>query len=237
MSEQVAARARPGDRTDPTDGERVLYAGATELHLRADGSTWAQRHYTSGDLTVAVRSNESGSNELNYLVTEPHGTASLAVDATDQAFSRRCMTPSGAPRGSTTGTAWPYDKGFLCAVLSAGVDDGHLARNPCSAASVRPPAVSSARVVPWLPSQVRAVRDALPKRYQAMVAVGSGCGLRQGEIIGLSEDAVQLDGDTLRVSTQVKLIRGVAVFAPRPRATRSGTYRCRPRWPLPCGGT
>ncbi|MFF7279060.1 tyrosine-type recombinase/integrase [Streptomyces griseorubiginosus] len=100
------------------------------------------------------------------------------------------------------------------AVLSAAVDDGHLARNPCSAASVRPPSVSAARVVPWLPSQVRAVRDALPERYRAMVDVGSGCGLRQGEIIGLSEDAVRFDGDTLRVTTQVKLIRGTAVFAP-----------------------
>lgn len=100
------------------------------------------------------------------------------------------------------------------AVLSAAVDDGHLARNPCSAASVRPPAVSTARVVPWLPSQVRAVRDALPERYQTMVDVGSGCGLRQGEIIGLAEDTTQLDSDTLRVTTQVKLIRGVAVFAP-----------------------
>lgn len=100
------------------------------------------------------------------------------------------------------------------AVLSAAVDDGHLARNPCSAASVRPPAASTARVVPWLPSQVRAVRDALPERYQTMVDVGSGCGLRQGEIIGLAEDTARLDSDTLRVTTQVKLIRGVAVFAP-----------------------
>ncbi|MGW0333299.1 tyrosine-type recombinase/integrase [Streptomyces sp. NPDC003011] len=100
------------------------------------------------------------------------------------------------------------------AVLSASVDDGHLARNPCSAASVRPPAISAARVVPWLPSQVRAVRDALPERYRAMVDVGSGCGLRQGEILGLAEDAVRLDRDTLRVTAQVKLIRGVAVFAP-----------------------
>lgn len=100
------------------------------------------------------------------------------------------------------------------AVLSAAVDDGHLTRNPCSAASVRPPAASSARVVPWLPSQVRTVRDALPERYQAMVDVGSGCGLRQGEIIGLAEDTLQLGSDILRVTTQVKLIRGVAVFAP-----------------------
>ncbi|GAA4558537.1 hypothetical protein GCM10023097_68300 [Streptomyces collinus] len=93
------------------------------------------------------------------------------------------------------------------AVLSAAVDDGHLARNPCSAASVRPPAVSTARVVPWLPSQVRAVRDALPERYQAMVDVGSGCGHRQGEIIGLAEDTLQLDSDTLRVTAQDRLAK------------------------------
>ncbi|MFC8094131.1 tyrosine-type recombinase/integrase [Streptomyces sp. NPDC057301] len=100
------------------------------------------------------------------------------------------------------------------AVLSAAVDDGHLARNPCSAASVRPPAASTSRVVPWLPSQVRAVRDALPERYRDMVDVGSGCGLRQGEVIGLAEDTAQLDSDTLRVPTQIKLVRGVAVVAP-----------------------
>ncbi len=107
-------------------GERVLYAGATELHLRADGSTWAQRHYSSGDLTVAVRSSESGSNELSYLVTDPHGTAGLAIDATDQAFSRRYMTPFGAPRGSTTGTAWPDDKGFLGKTTDTGTGLTHV---------------------------------------------------------------------------------------------------------------
>lgn len=100
------------------------------------------------------------------------------------------------------------------AVLSAAVDDGYLARNPCGAGSVRPPAVSTGRVTPWLPVQVRSVRAALPERYRAMLDVGSGCGLRQGEIIGLAEDAVHFDSDTLRVVTQVKLIRGVAVFAP-----------------------
>ncbi|GAA4656269.1 hypothetical protein GCM10023347_01810 [Streptomyces chumphonensis] len=104
--------------------------------------------------------------------------------------------------------------GNVRAVLSAAVDDGHLARNPCSASSVRPPAVSVNRVVPLLPAHVRAVRAGLPERYRAMVDVGSGCGLRQGEIIGLTEDAVDFDGERLRVVNQVKLIRGVAVFAP-----------------------
>lgn len=86
------------------------------------------------------------------------------------------------------------------AVLSAAVDDG---------------------------SRVLAVRDALPERYRAIVDVGSGCGPRQGEIIGLAGDTLQLDSDTLRVTTQVKLIRGVAVFAP-PKGNKERDV------PLPC---
>ncbi|MFB6628915.1 tyrosine-type recombinase/integrase [Streptomyces sp. NPDC056362] len=100
------------------------------------------------------------------------------------------------------------------AVLAAAVDDGLLSRNPCGAKSVRPPASEPRRVVPWLPEQVRAVRAALPKRYQAMADVGAGCGLRQGEIVGLAEDALDLEENVLRVTRQVKLIRGKAVFAP-----------------------
>ncbi|MCX4735099.1 site-specific integrase [Streptomyces sp. NBC_01363] len=104
--------------------------------------------------------------------------------------------------------------GDVRAVLSAAVDDGLLPRNPCSAKSVRPPAVERRRVAPWLPSQVQAVRRALPARYRTMVDTGAGCGLRQGEIVGLAEDALDFEGGILRVVRQVKLIQGKAVFAP-----------------------
>ncbi|MFF9409046.1 tyrosine-type recombinase/integrase [Streptomyces anandii] len=104
--------------------------------------------------------------------------------------------------------------GDVRAVLSAAVDDGLLPRNPCSAKSVRPPTAEQRRVVPWLPAQVHAVRAALPQRYRPMVDVGAGCGLRQGEIVGLAEDALDYDGGIIRVVRQVKLIRGKAVFAP-----------------------
>ncbi|MEV5199015.1 site-specific integrase [Streptomyces sp. NPDC053720] len=104
--------------------------------------------------------------------------------------------------------------GDVRAVLSAAVDDGLLPRNPCSAKSVRPPAVERRRVTPWLPSQVQAVRRALPARYRTMVDTGAGCGLRQGEIVGLAEDAVDFEGGIVRVVRQVKLIQGKAVFAP-----------------------
>jgi RHS repeat-associated protein len=106
-------------------GERVLYAGDTELHLRADGSTWAQRHYGSDGLTVAVRSNETGTNELSYLASDHHSTSTLAIDANDQTYTKRHLTPFGDKRGGTPND-WPNDKGFLGKTTDAGTGLTHI---------------------------------------------------------------------------------------------------------------
>ncbi|MGX4691226.1 tyrosine-type recombinase/integrase [Streptomyces sp. JNUCC 63] len=98
-------------------------------------------------------------------------------------------------------------------VLSAAVDDSLLSRNPCSARSVRRPKPDAHPVVPWVPAQVFAVRSALLERYQAMVDVGAGCGLRQGEVFGLAEDAIDAEGRTLHVVRQIKHVEGHPVFA------------------------
>ncbi|WP_033322130.1 tyrosine-type recombinase/integrase [Streptomyces yerevanensis] len=98
-------------------------------------------------------------------------------------------------------------------VLSAAVDDSLLSRNPCGARTVRRPKVDSPPVIPWVPAQVFAVRAALLERYQAMVDIGAGCGLRQGEVFGLAEDAIDADGRTLHVVRQIKHVEGHLVFA------------------------
>ncbi|MEW9514108.1 tyrosine-type recombinase/integrase [Streptomyces bacillaris] len=100
------------------------------------------------------------------------------------------------------------------AALSAAVDDGHLPRNPCAARLVRPPTVDTKRVTPWTTERLFAVRAGLPDRYQAMVDLGGGCGLRQGEILGVAVDAIDFRSDTLHVVQQLKLSRSKPVFAP-----------------------
>ncbi|MFF4243676.1 tyrosine-type recombinase/integrase [Streptomyces sp. NPDC001822] len=100
------------------------------------------------------------------------------------------------------------------AALSAAVDDGHLPRNPCAARSVRPPTVDTKRVTPWTAKRLFAVRAGMPERYQAMVDLGGGCGLRQGEILGVAVDAIDFRLDTLHVVQQLKLSRSKPVFAP-----------------------
>ncbi|MFI0769652.1 tyrosine-type recombinase/integrase [Streptomyces sp. NPDC021218] len=105
----------------------------------------------------------------------------------------------------------------VSAVFTAAVDDQLISKNPCRAASVKAPAATPSRVRPWTAERVFAVRAALPEHYRAMVDVGGGCGLRQGEIFGLPVDEVGFLTGWLHVGYQVKQVGGHAVFAPPKR--------------------
>ncbi|MBW1604498.1 site-specific integrase [Streptomyces sp. JJ66] len=107
--------------------------------------------------------------------------------------------------------------GSVSALLNAAVDDKYMRENPCQARSVRAPSPAPGRVVPWTTERTFAVRAALPDRYRAMVDVGGGCGLRQGEIFGLTVDAVGLETGWLHVTCQVKVANGHLVFGPPKR--------------------
>ncbi|WP_331740771.1 toxin glutamine deamidase domain-containing protein (plasmid) [Streptomyces sp. NBC_00015] len=86
----------------------VLYLDGQELHYDTAANKFtAQRYYPAGDAT-AVRTETS----LSWMVDDHHGTASMTVDATTQAVTRRYTKPFGEARGATPST-WPDDKGFL----------------------------------------------------------------------------------------------------------------------------
>ncbi|MEU4031115.1 RHS repeat domain-containing protein [Streptomyces anulatus] len=88
--------------------ETVLYLGGQELHYDAASKKFtAQRYYSAGDAT-AVRTTTG----LSWMVNDHHGTASMTVDATTQAITRRYTKPFGEARGTAAPT-WPDDKGFL----------------------------------------------------------------------------------------------------------------------------
>jgi integrase len=100
----------------------------------------------------------------------------------------------------------------LSAILTAAVDDGLIAKNPCSAKSVTQPQPVARKVVPWKIETVAAIRAGLAPRYRPMVDIGAGCGARQGEILGLSPDDFDFDGGWLHVRRQVKRVRSRLVF-------------------------
>lgn len=110
----------------------------------------------------------------------------------------------------------------VSSVMNAAVDDGILRRNPCRATSVKAPQPVPTRIRPWPAERVFAVRAALPERYRAMVDLGAGCGLRQGEIFGLPADEIGFLANWLHISYQVKRVHGTLVFAPPKRGKVRG---------------
>ncbi|WP_405712662.1 MULTISPECIES: RHS repeat-associated core domain-containing protein [unclassified Streptomyces] len=111
---------------DAGNGERILYAGATELHLRKDGTTWAQRYYGTENLTVAVRTNQTGANKLHYLTGDEHGTSSVAIASDTQAVTKRYMTVFGAERKAGAVGSWIDDRAFLGKTHDSGTGLTHL---------------------------------------------------------------------------------------------------------------
>ncbi|MFF5647914.1 tyrosine-type recombinase/integrase [Streptomyces collinus] len=110
----------------------------------------------------------------------------------------------------------------LNAMLAAAVDDRLIPHNPCRSSSVRAPKLEPRRIVPWSRERVLAVRSALPERYRAMVDLAGGCGMRQGEVLGLAAEDVDFVEGVVHVVRQVKLIAGRQVFAlPKGGKTRT----------------
>lgn len=102
----------------------------------------------------------------------------------------------------------------LSAILTAAVEDGLIASNPCASPSVKAPAIEKRRVVPWTVDQVTAVVDAHPDSHRAVPVVAAGLGLRQGETFGLRVDDVDFLGRRVLVRHQVKIVDGVPTVAP-----------------------
>jgi integrase len=110
----------------------------------------------------------------------------------------------------------------LNSMLQAAVEDRLIPHNPCRSSSVRAPTPEPRRIVPWSRERVLAVRSALPERYRAMVDLAGGCGMRQGEVLGLAAEDVDFVEGVVHVVRQVKLIAGRQVFAlPKGGKTRT----------------
>lgn len=74
--------------------------------------------------------------------------------------------------------------------------------------------VDRRRVVPWTVETVHAVIEGHPDEFLAVPVLGAGCGLRQGEIFGLSLDAVDFLRRVVHVRQQLRLVEIQVVLAP-----------------------
>lgn len=105
----------------------------------------------------------------------------------------------------------------LSAILGAAVEDELIHKNPCSSSAVKAPRLERAHVIPWTTQQVAAVADTMPAPYRAIVALGAGCGLRQGECFGLRVRDVDFLRRTVHVRQQVRIVSSKVELAPPKR--------------------
>jgi integrase len=100
----------------------------------------------------------------------------------------------------------------VSAILTAAVDDKRIPENPCNARRVTKPQAERKKVVPWTDARLKSVWLALPARSKIIVSLGAGCGLRQGEMFGLSPADLDRQANVLRVVRQVQQVDNRLVF-------------------------
>jgi integrase len=111
-----------------------------------------------------------------------------------------------------------YRRGILSelsSILEAAVDDKRLARNPMHAKSVRWPKAPRERREAWSLETALGVRDVINPRNRIAVVLGLGCGLRQGEVFGLSPEDIEHARGVLHVRRQIQAINEKLYFALR----------------------
>ncbi|MFN0090314.1 MAG: tyrosine-type recombinase/integrase [Acidimicrobiales bacterium] len=101
----------------------------------------------------------------------------------------------------------------LAGVFREAVHDGVLNVSPCRRISLPKPA--HGQITPLLVEQVHRIVEHTPVRYQALMVLCAGCGLRQGEALGLTVDRVDFLRRTVRIDRQMLTpARGTPRFGP-----------------------
>ncbi|MDE0775551.1 MAG: tyrosine-type recombinase/integrase [Nocardioides sp.] len=102
---------------------------------------------------------------------------------------------------------------IVSSVFKAAVRDRRILANPCEGTKL--PEVTRARVVPPSTEQVEKLRAAMPERLRALVVFAAGTGMRQGEVLGVTVDRLQMLRREVLVDRQlVTQVGGPPVLGP-----------------------
>ncbi len=104
---------------------------------------------------------------------------------------------------------------LLRTILRSAVHDGKITKCPCYRIAL--PEVPPKQLSAFTPEQVRALLSAATPRDRAVLATAVGTGLRQGELLGLTVETVDLDRGRLYVRQQMLTPTG----AGQPALTRA----------------
>lgn len=118
--------------------------------------------------------------------------------------------------------------GFLSRVLDVALERGYVLRN--AAKSVEPPRVTKTEAETLTPDQARQLRAAIAgDRLEALWVLALGTGLRQGELLGLRWEDVDLEQQSVVVRFELVRVKGEYVLD-EPKSARSRPVVALPRF-------
>jgi integrase len=110
---------------------------------------------------------------------------------------------------------------LLSAILSAAASEKKIRTNPCRTKGVKKPVPDKRKITPWTEGKLRKIQLALPSQQFIVIPLGSGLGLRQGEILGLSPDDIDREQMIVHVDRQLACVGNRQIFKlPKGRKTR-----------------
>ncbi len=205
-----------GTRADVTRKVRALEKQRDAGSVRKAGRTWTVEqwlaHWVEHIAAPFVRENTIAGYRVAVNVHLVPGLGKHRLDRLEPEHLEKLYVRM-MKNGSAPATAHQAHR-TLRAALNEAVRRGHLNGNPASLAKA--PRLPESEVEPYSIDEIRLLlKSAMEGRNGARWAVALALGLRQGEVLGLRWDDVDLDAGTLFV--------------------RRG--RLRPRWEHGCDGT
>lgn len=100
---------------------------------------------------------------------------------------------------------------IFASIMRGAVRDELIRKTPC--VDIRLPHAGKTTIRLLAPDQVTALFRSMLPEYAALVLVGAGAGLRQGEAFGLAKDRLDFDSGMIRVDQQVVVIKSRPVLA------------------------
>lgn len=108
---------------------------------------------------------------------------------------------------------------YLSAILRSAVEDRLIPALPCNRITL--PKIQPTRVEPMPTELIELLASGMPDRYGALVTLGIGTGVRQGESFGLTVDRIDFLRRTLTVDRQLVTMSGAGPYLALPKTQAS----------------
>jgi integrase len=189
--EHLTELDRRTPRTWTPPAERATRAAAARLRLRDYAKPWLEQR------SISRRTRENYRYHLESNILPELGDAVLTEITPEDV--RVWFVGLGTEYQTRNARAY----GVLTAVLNTAVDDGLLDRSPARIKGGTAVKHTKRSVVLLEASELAALADKMPDELRLTVLLAGWCGLRRGEVFGLTRADIGTDCTTVRINKAV----------------------------------